>query len=757
MRRSNVGLWLAVGWIGFGLLPWNAIAGQGFFALGWLAGYPLDVRTGPGAVQLIHHGRLWLLPIGVALAVPALALNGRIGDKTAAALLVLCGCAGLVALVAIALAIDINGWTSPSFATYFGILPGRQPGLGYGASFVAAALLMLLCQGVALRGWARGDVFVAGAIGASIALVGLFTLYPIVRLFVRAFLDRDGNVSLPALAARFASGRIWGYGGVVWNTLELGLMTAVSATLMALCFALIVTRTRLPGRRLANVLAVLPMITPPFVVGLALIMLFGRSGVLNAVLDFAFSIRPTRWIYGLPGVWLAQTLALTPVAYLVLVGVVQGISPVFEEAAQTLRASRLRIFTTITLPLMAPGLVNAFLIVFIESLADFGNPLILGGNLEVLSVSIYFAIVGVQQDPGRAAMLAIVLLSLSLALFVIQRRLLARRNFVTISGKGHGVPNLALPRTVTGLAVVFALPWAMLAVVVYAMIFTGGFVEKWGLNHALTVRHYVTAFGAEIANGSVQWTGGAWNSFFTTLTIAAVSAPLTAGFGLLVAYLLSRYRFTGKGAFEFVTMLSFAMPGTVVGIGYILAFNAPPIELAYTGIILVACFVFRDMTTSLRAGLASLSQIDSSLDEASATLRASSFATLRRVVLPLMRPAIIAALVYSFISAMTSISAVIFLTSPRFDMATVNIVGRAEVGEYGYASAYASVLIVLMLLAVLLIRAVVGHRRVLGGQSLVERSLAPATEVGVQHPASRQRSPASHGLLVRPRAPTEPA
>src|SRR4029077_11671001 len=158
--------------------------------------------------------------------------------------------------------------------------------------------------------------------------------------------------------------------------------------------------------------------------------------------------------------------------------------------------------------------------------------------------------------------------------------------------------------------------------------------------------------------------------------------------------------------------LSFPKPGTGVGISYLHPFNAPPIELAYSGIILVACFVFRDMTTSLRAGLASLAQIDPSLDEASATLRAGTVSTLRRVVLPLLRPAIVAALGYSFISAMTSISAVIFLTSPRFDMATVNIVGRAEVGEYGSATAYASVLIVMMVAAVLLIRLLVGRRRV---------------------------------------------
>jgi len=224
------------------------------------------------------------------------------------------------------------------------------------------------------------------------------------------------------------------------------------------------------------------------------------------------------------------------------------------------------------------------------------------------------------------------------------------------------------------------------------------------------LRHYVTAFGMSLADGGLSFTGGAWSSLFTTVTIALTAAPLTAAFGLMVAWLLERQRFAGRRAFEFVAMLNFAVPGTVIGIAYILAFNAPPIELAYTGVILVACFVFRDMTTSLQAGLAALRQIDPCLDEASATLRAGSFTTVRRVLMPLIRPAIVAALVFGFISAMTSISAVIFLTSPRFDMATVNIVGRAEVGEYGYAAAYASVLIVLMLGAVMLIRALVGTR-----------------------------------------------
>ena len=714
MRRV-IGPWLAVAWTGFAVLPWGAIGGGGFFAFQWPGQYPWAPASAPALVLLLLHGRLWFLPLLMVLLAPFAFLWRPAGDpdtkgRTAPVFMAIGG-TGIVCIAAIALSIDINGWRWPALAIIFGDLPRRQPGLGYGALCVATAMLMLFCHGLAFRGFVKGDTFVACAIGASVASVGVFTLYPLSRLFLHAFLDPGGNLSLAALSARIASSKIWGYDGIVWNTLQLGLMTASAATLLALGFVLIVTRTQFRARRMLSVLSVLPMITPPFVIGLALILLFGRSGALNAMLEWGFGLRPTRWIYGLPGVWLAQTLALTPVAYLVLVGMAEGISPALEEAAQTLRASPMRTFTTITLPLLAPGIANAFLIAFIESLADFGNPLLLGGNLEVLSTAIYFAVVGVQQDPGRASVLAVILLAFSLALFMIQRRLLARKSFVTVAGKGDGGVRARLPRPVIAVAAGLVLPWAALAVLIYAMIFTGGFFEKWGLSHALTLRHYVTAFGVALDGGKLFWTGGAWSSFSTTLMIAVVSAPLTATLGLAIAYLLDRQRFAGKRAFEFMAMLNFAVPGTVVGIAYILAFNAPPIELAYTGLILVVCFVFRDMTTGMRAGLAAMSQIDPSLDDASATLRAGTLTTVRRVLLPLIRPAVVAALIYSFVSAMTSISAVIFLTSPRFDMATVNIVGRAEVGEYGYATAYASVLIVLMVIAVLAIRFLVGTRQ----------------------------------------------
>jgi iron(III) transport system permease protein len=227
----------------------------------------------------------------------------------------------------------------------------------------------------------------------------------------------------------------------------------------------------------------------------------------------------------------------------------------------------------------------------------------------------------------------------------------------------------------------------------------------------LTLAHYIKAFSVEIRDGGIAWTGVAWNSFWTTMEIALISAPLTAAVGLLTAYLIVRQRFAGRELFEFALMMSFAIPGTVIGISYIMAFNLPPLEMTGSALILVACFVFRNMPVGVRGGVAAMSQLDRSLDEASLTLRADSFRTIRKVILPLLRPAITAALVYSFVRAITSISAVIFLVSAEFNMATAYIVGLVENGEYGVAIAYSSMLIVVMLSVIAGFQLVVGERR----------------------------------------------
>ena len=230
----------------------------------------------------------------------------------------------------------------------------------------------------------------------------------------------------------------------------------------------------------------------------------------------------------------------------------------------------------------------------------------------------------------------------------------------------------------------------------------------WGLNYNLTFKHYITAFSFSFSEGNIQWTGSAWNSFWTTFTIALIAAPLTAAMGLIIAYLLARHDFVAKNLFEFGTMLSFAIPGTVIGVSYILAFNVPPIEITGTGIILWSASFLETCLLAVRSGVAAMSQLDKSLDESISTLGANTFQTFTRVILPLLRPAILAALVFSFVRSMAAISAVIFLVSAEYDMATSYIIGRVENNDYGLAIAYSTTLIVLMLAVIVLMQIAVG-------------------------------------------------
>ena len=489
------------------------------------------------------------------------------------------------------------------------------------------------------------------------------------------------------------------------------------------------TRSNFRGKKALRLLTVLPIITPPFVVGLALIMLFGRSGVVNQMLETVFGIPPSRWIYGMPGVLLAQLFAFTPVAFLVLIGVVEGVSPTLEEASQSLHATRWQTFRHVTLPLMAPGLANAFLVGFIESIADFGNPVVLGGNFGVMSTEIYFAIVGAQLDQGKAAVYSLILLAFALFAFWLQRKATAKKSFVTVSGKGDtGLPS-PLPEGVRRTAIFVGIPWLMLTVVLYGMSLFGAFVKVWGRDHTLTLEHFVKGFSIDHGPHGFLFTGAAWHSLFNTLQFSLAAAPLTAIVGILSAYLIARTTFKGQRAFEFLTLLSFAIPGTVIGVAYIFAFNVPPIELTGTGLIIVLCFVFRNLPVGVRGGIAALSQLDKSLDEASTTLGANGATTFRRVLMPLLKPAIVGALIYGFVRSMTTVSAIVFLVSGDTEVATTYIIGRVINGDYGVAIAYCAVLILIMIVAIVFVQWLVGSRK-LGRRGAVVAAPSAAVAIG---------------------------
>ncbi len=725
--RPATRLALLAGWLGYALIPWYLPEGMS------LTGYPFG-KAGTALALVLSGAAPWLAPVGIALLLASL-FAFRQENAGTGKLLAWIGFAGLVVFFAQGFSVTLKDQGMPALAALLGGAGAAQPGMGFGALVTLVSLLLLLCHGLAYRGLCRGDLFTTSSIGIVIMLIALFIFLPVAVILRSALVDSSGALVLGEFVERLFSSTIWGLGclsantncGVAWNTLILAVLTGLITTLLGLACALLILRTGMPGKRAMRLLTVLPIITPPFVIGLALILLFGRSGLFSTFLFDWFGIPRSRWIYGLPGVLLAQVLAFAPIAFLVLIGVVQGIAPSLEEASQTLGAKRWTTFRTVTWPLLRPGLANAFLLGFVESMADFGNPLVLGGNFEVLSTKIFFAVVGAAHNQGQAAVLAVVLLGFTLAAFWAQQRWLGGKSYTTVTGKGDSGLPTPLPRRITWVSALVIGPWVVLTAIIYIVILMGGFVKTMGRDYTPTLQHYITGFSIDFSRG-LYFDGSAWPSFFTTLKLAAISAPLTAVIGLLTAYLLTRQRFAGRGALEFATMLSFAIPGTVLGVAYILAFNVPPVEITGTGLILVIAFVFRNMPVGVRSGIAGLSQIDKSLDEASATLSARSFTTLWRVVLPLLRPALVAALVYSFVRSMTTVSAVIFLVSAEYNLATAYIVGRVEAGEFGLAIAYSSVLIVVMALGISLIQLGVGERK------LGRRSTTPALASSAAEP-----------------------
>jgi iron(III) transport system permease protein len=470
-----------------------------------------------------------------------------------------------------------------------------------------------------------------------------------------------------------------------FNSIILGAAVAMLGTTIGFVLAYSVVSAKVPFAKAFDTLGMIPAIAPPFMVAISTIMLFGRNGI---IVRHLFGGHEPFSIYGFPGLLITETLAYFPTAFLVLKGTLSAIHSTFEEAARSLGAGRIRTFFKIILPLCLPGLMSAFLLVFIESLADFGNPIILSGGYQVLSVSAFLEITAVYDIPG-GAVLAIMLLIPSVIAYAIQKYILSRRSYVTVAGKVPRANRRSSPFTVA-LCAIFCFAVSACVALCYGMIAIGAFVKLWGADYALTLSNFVK--GLEMG----------WQYVAKSVWIAAVSAPVTGILGMLIAYLVTRKRFFGRRALEFVSMLAFALPGTVVGIGYIMAFNEPhwffPFTLQGTFWIILLLFVFRNMPVGLQAATAGLAQIDVGIEEAARTLGAGPLTLMKRIVVPLLAPAFFSGVVYSFVRAMTQISAVIFVVSGKWNLLTVFLLGLVENGELSIAAAMGIVLILIVVI-----------------------------------------------------------
>ena len=526
------------------------------------------------------------------------------------------------------------------------------------------------------------DPALLGAIVVLWLLLALFVLYPLADLLVRAFSD-DGKFTLDPLLASVSDA---GHRAAFVNSLILAGTVGVSGTALGFLFALTATRAGL-GRRWLTALdaaALLPLVSPPFTTSIAIIFSFGPKGLISHDLLGLDNVSA----YGFWSTALAETLTYFPIAYLTLRPILAAIDPNLEEMAFSLGGSRWRIFRTVTMPLCVPGFANAFLLLFAASLADFATPLILAGNsFSVLPTQAFLQITGMFDFKG-GAVLSLMLLVPAAAVYLLQRYWVGRRTYVTVTGKvGQRSRTRAIAPSAVALLV---LATAMVAVTIlyfYALLLYASLVVAFGANNSLTWHHYQVIFTEGLP------------AIRDTLIIALVGMPLGGFYGVLVGYLIARRRFPGRQAMEIVSMVNYALPGTIVGIAYLIAFNDPPLALTGGALIIIACYVFRYSPTGIRATVALLQQIDRSIEEASSSLGAGSAETFRRVTLPLIAPAFFAGLGVVFIRSMTAISATIFLISLSWTLITVRILENMTELALGPAAAF-SVFVIVVVFAV---------------------------------------------------------
>jgi len=524
----------------------------------------------------------------------------------------------------------------------------------------------------------------------TLASLLLFVVYPIACVVLQSFKPGEG-FSLSVYAETLKSAYLR---KAFWNSLMMSGLTSLAGTLLGFAFAFAVVRAKVPLGKFFNAVAIIPIVSPPFIGALAIIMLFGNNGLITWNL-----LRIQNFpIYGFNGLFLAQVVTFFPVAYLTLKGVLESMNPVLEDAALNLGGSRLKVFLKVTLPLAVPGIASSLLLLFVETLADFGNPLILAGSrFPILSVQAYLQIVGMYDLPKGAA-ISVFLLVPSVIAFYLQRRIVARKKYTTVTGK---------PQTSTGKIVspgarvallVFCLFISLVVALIYFSILLGALAKVWGYDHHLTLEHFKFVFGV------------GFKAVRDTLMIAGIATPIAGLFGMVIAFLVVRTKVPGRKLIGTMSILSFAVPGTVIGIGYILAFNHKPLALTGTLAILLLNFVFRYIPVGIESGTAILQQIDPSIEEAAVDLGADARRTFTKITLPMIVPAFFSGLVFAFVRAMTAVSAAIFLVSSRWNLMTVHIMSQVESGNLGAAAAYSVILVVIVALAIGLIRLILRAR-----------------------------------------------
>ena len=542
------------------------------------------------------------------------------------------------------------------------------------------------------------DPIMITTISVLIVFLSVFILYPLAILLVDSIYSDGTGLTMQFFRESFQK---YSFRRAITNTLKVGFLVGLLSAAVGLLFAYVEVYVKVRTKFMAGlfkVVSMLPVVSPPFVLSLSMIMLFGKAGIITRHMLGIYDNN----VYGFWGITIVQTMTFFPVCYMMFRGLLKNIDPSMEEAARDMGASRFKVFSTVTLPLLLPGIGNAFLVTFIESIADFANPMIIGGSYDTLATTIYLQITGAYDKNGACAM-AVVLLGITMIMFIVQKYYLERKTAATLTGKASRARMLIEDKSVTVPLTVLCSMMAMFVILMYICVPFGALFRTWGRDFSLTTRWFEQVF--------TRYKG--FKAFKDSFLLSIIAAPITALLSMIISYLVVKRKFKAKGFIELVSMLAMAVPGTVLGIGYIRGFAGGMFHTGFlqgiygTGVILVIVFVVRSLPTGTRSGISALRQIDKSIEESAYDMGADSLKVFTSVTLPLIKDSFLSGLVTAFVRSITAISAIILLVTPSYLLITVQINEFAEKGSYGIACAFATILIAITYGAVTLMNLVI--------------------------------------------------
>jgi iron(III) transport system permease protein len=544
--------------------------------------------------------------------------------------------------------------------------------------------------------------------GFLLAVLTFFMLYPVYDICKLSFY-REGVFTLKNYVAYFNNPRVF---RSLTNSLYVSMATMVITTVLAFFFAYGLTRTTIGGKGIFYTISTFPLIAPSIIQGLALILLFGRNGLVTRYL------LQTDWnIYGATGIIAAECLYCFPNALFILYTTLSAVDTRLDEAAQSLGASALKTFYKVTLPSAKYGIASAAVLVFNLTITDFGVPVVIGGNYNVLATEIYQQVVGMQRfDLG--ATISVILLIPSVGAFLLNYYL-TKKSYALISGQARPFLQPSRPFKKWAFTIYCWIPCTFI-LIVFASVFLGSFVKTWPYDFSLTLRHYDfpslgghaplwTNFWTSVLKGEWQSIiaykyAPIWNSLWISILVAIGGASLT----LLAGYIVEKKKPKGDQVLYTLSVLPAAIPGTVMGLGYILAFNKPYFFIYGTFWIIIINIIICNFTLGILSSIANLKQIDKSIEEAAVSLGANPVTTFTRIVFPLTKTAFFSNMAFFFMRSMTTISAVIFLISAKVKLAAIEIIFLDIDGRTASANAMCTIIIVIVVGMLVVMRLITG-------------------------------------------------